>query len=416
MNPKKIIKLLTEENTSLKNKLKLFQTTEKLYKSSILTIKKYQREYQKTFIKALNDYKIHEDKIKKTYIQYQKLLEKHYKANEDKFLEENNALNMEIRQKNNIIKKLNKQISILNERISKTEFDCRYKNQILEDEVESKNRKLSELNESMFQLAKDTNDEIHLLRGEFKNYQINSIKNGEIKIDEDNNKINNIYSNNINELDIPLDLNARANEYYDKNMYNSNEINYFLNKLYLLETQNKNLEILLRRKDEELSLCNNFQNELLYNNSMNNYVSSIDKENNEKINLKIQNLEKTLINYGNKINDLKNKYNESLIRHQNEIQEIINNYENDINDNDNNDLLEENGNNDLIDYYNEEGNNFNEDYFNNYDINELEITNNINMNPFPNYEQNSSGKNINSEGGIKDEYINSKLPKINTLD
>ena len=53
---------------------------------------------------------------------------------------------------------------------------------------------------------------------------------------------------------------------------------------------------------------------------------------------------------------------------------------------------------------------------NDYDINELVITNNKN-----NYQNmkdygNDEIININQDERIKDEYINSKLPKINTLD
>ena len=43
------------------------------------------------------------------------------------------------------------------------ESDYQIKNKKLESEVVSKERKLNELNESMIQLARDTNDEIKLL-------------------------------------------------------------------------------------------------------------------------------------------------------------------------------------------------------------------------------------------------------------
>ena len=156
------INLLIEENLSLKYKLKLYEEKEKLYKSSIIKIKKVQSECQMTFIKTLNDYKAHEDKIKKTFIKYQKLLERHYKSNENRFIVDNNTLYLELRQKKNIIKNLTKKINYLNEKLDKTKNVFNFKNKKLQDEVLSKDRKLNELNESMFHLAKDTNNEIKL--------------------------------------------------------------------------------------------------------------------------------------------------------------------------------------------------------------------------------------------------------------
>ena len=413
------INMIIKENNTLKNKINFYQAQEKLYKSSIAKIKKLYSECQITFIKTLNDYKAHENKVKKTYINYQKLLEKHYKSNENRFIEENNYLNLELRKKNNIIKYLNKKIDILNEKLNKIKFDCHYKNKKLEDEIVSKDRRLNELNESMILLAKDTNDEIKLLRDEFNIYKIEKIKNKDRKTEgnkedlpKDNgyNKINN------------LNINDNKNKSLDKKEFNNEEINTLKNKIYLLEYQNKTLNQKLKRKEEELSICNNLKNELLYNNSLNNFCSSIDKENNEINLLKFQNLEKMLQNYGNKINHLKNQFNESLIRHQEEIQEIKNNYEKNNDNRDNNSNIDinkgnEQDNNDYYNNYDDDNiNNFNNEYYNNYDINEFQITNNVNKSQLENYNELQINKSFNSDEGIKDEYINSKLAKINTLD
>ena len=412
------INLLVEENLSLKNKLKLYQEKEKLYKSSITKIKRVHSEYQITFIKTLNDYKAHEDKIKKTFIKYQKLLENHYKSNENRFIKDNNALYLELRQKNNIIKNLTNKINYLNDKLDKTKNVFHAKNKKLEVEVLSKDKKLNQLNESMFQLAKDTNDEIKLLRDEFNIYKK---ENKNIRKTEGNN--NNLYNNNV------LYLSNREN--YDKlykkksisldnKIYSNDDINYLINRLYLLENQNKILNQKLKRKEEELSICNNLKNELFYNNQMNQYLSSIDKDNDSKNNLKFQNLEKILKNFGKKINNIKNQFDESLIRHQNEIQELKNVYENnnsqfDINNANSDNEIEDNNifnkyNGNIYDNY------FKNDYINNYDINEFEITNNIN-----NINNIQNKKNVelpifNNDDEIKDEYINSQLPKINTLD
>ena len=67
------INQVLQENNDLKKKLQSLQKKEKLYQSSISKLKQFQNEYQQTFNKALNDYKLHEAQIKKTYINYQKL-------------------------------------------------------------------------------------------------------------------------------------------------------------------------------------------------------------------------------------------------------------------------------------------------------------------------------------------------------
>ena len=410
-NSKLKINMIIEENTSLKKKLLFYQSKEKLYKSSIAKIKRIQSECQITFINTLNDYKAHEDKLKKTYITYQKLLEKHYKSNENRFIEENNYLNIELRKKNNIIKYLNKKIDILNEKIKTDKFDCNYKNKKLEDEILSKEQKLNELNESMFLLAKDTNDEIKLLRDEFNIYTKEKIKNKTFRKTEGNNESS--YKDKLFDK-----INYKNNSLDKKGYHNIEDIRYLKQRLYLLENQNKNLIQKLKRKEEELSICNNLKNELLYNNSINNYCSNIDNENNEINILKYQNLEKILKNYGNKINNLKNQFNESLIRHQNEIQKIKNIYENNIN-NKSNIIINKNDDNQINDNdfdYDDNINEINNDYFHNYDINEFQITNNINKEKIQNYDESQVNKSFNSDEPIKDEYINSKLAKINTLD
>ena len=422
--PKPNINLLIEENTSLKNKLKLYQEKEKLYKSSIIKMKKVQSEYQITFIKTLNDYKAHEDKIKKTFIKYQKLLERHYKSSENRFINDNNALYLELRQKNNIIKNLVKKINYLIDKLDKTKNAFQFKNQKLEDEVLSKDRKINQLNDSMFQLAKETNDEIKLLRDEFNIYKK---ENKKIRKTEGNND-NNLYNNNalyLSNRESYDKLYKNKSISLDKKIYTNEDINYLINRLYLLENQNKILIQKLKRKEEELSICNNLKNELLYNNQMNQYVSSIDQENDSINNLKFQNLEKILKNYGKKINNIKTQFDESLIRHQNEIQELKKSYENnnsqfDINNiNSDNEIEDNNISNQYSGNIHNYDNYLKNDYINNYDINEFEITNNINninnINTIQN-KKNDEIPNFNSDDEIKDEYIKSQLPKINTLD
>ena len=387
------INFIIKENISLKNTINLYQEKEKLYKASLMKMKKYQSEYKKSFIKALNDYKIHEEKIKKTYISYHKLLERHYKTNENRFIEENNSLLIQLRQKNNIIRALTQKINNLNEKLNKTEFDFHYKNKKLEDEVILKDRKLNQLNESMFQLAKDTNDEIKILRDEFNIYKSKNIKSKTFRKTKGN--YDNLFENNF----LHNTFYNSQNISLDKKIYTKQDINYLINKINLLEIQNKNLKQKLERKEDELVICNNLKNELIYDSKINkNYLSSFDKQNNMVNNIVFDGFEKKIEKLGNKIYNLKMQYDESLIRHQKEIQNIKKAYQN------NNSIKIEN-------------NNCGNEYFDNYDINEFQITNMINDEHLENYEKfQNNNLYIDEDEEIKDEYINSYLPQINTLD
>ena len=403
------INQLLQECNNLKKKLQSFQEKEKLYQSSISKLKKFQNEYQQTFNKTLNDYKLHEEQIKKTYINYQKLIENHYKKNENKFLEEISKLNMDIRQKNNIINNLNNKIIFLNKKLNKMESDYQIKNKKLESEVVSKERKLNELNESMIQLARDTNDEIKLLRDEFEFFNNRKIKNKRYQsLQKTEDYKNN--SSGFNEF-TPNNLKSKRYYYDGKEEQNNKKINYLTNKISMLEIQNKNLKQRLERKEEELVICNKLKNELFYENNMKNYFPSFSNDiNNDRntinklkfnksssnfINYKNQNKHSNFnyIDFSNKSkdiipktnitfkNDLKLKYNLFKEKRKNTIDEIDNNYNPILND---------------------------------YDINELVITNN--KNNYQNMKDYGNDEIINQDERIKDEYINSKLPKINTLD
>ena len=397
------INLIFQENIKLKKKLQSFQEKEKSYKSSIEKLKKFQNEYQKNFTKALNDYKLHEEQIKKTYINYQKLIENHYKENENRFLEENSKLNMEIKQKNNIIKNLNNKIRFLNKKLNKVESDFQFENKKLESEVVSKERRLSELNESMIQLARNTNDEIKLLRDEFEMF---NNKRKRIKRYQSFDKSN--YDNNFNNDICDSNSRRKVRDFYIKEKCGNNDIEYLIDQINLLENQNHNLRQKLKRKEEELIICNKLKNELFFNNNMKNYFSSNPNNN---------------INYINKLklNNLSNNYRNTRknnINHKNfSIKSQKDIYEPNINFKNNN--LNQNYN-----LFKEKSENINEEkipnypdydqFLNNYDINELIITSN--QNDFYNYNGFGENNMINQIDGIKDEYINSRLPKINTLD
>ena len=400
------INRIFQENIKLKKKLQSFQEKEKLYQASIAKLKKFQIEYQKTFMNALNDYKLHEEQIKKTYVNYQKLIENHYKENENRFIEENSKLNLELKQKNIIIKNLNNKIRFLNQKLNKVENDFQFENKKLESEVVSKERRLSELNESMIQLARNTNDEIKLLRDEFEIFNNKKRRNKRFQSFQKTDYDNSFSNDNFESDNVRIKRN-----FYDKRKYNNKDIDFLVNKVNLLENQNQNLINKLKRKEEELKICNKLKNELFYNNNMKNYFSSIPNNikniNKSKLNNNFSNN-----NYRNKKHNL-NKYNNYSDKNQNEIYESNINYENDLNEKQNYNLFKEKKKR-INDENIAEYPNYNQ-YLNDYDINELVITSNQN-NFHNNYNELGDSNVFNQEEGIRDEYINSRLPKINTLE
>ena len=406
INLKTNINQLVQENKKLKKKLQSFQEKEKIYQSSISKLKKFQAEYQQTFNKALNDYKLHEEQIKKTYINYQKLIENHYKENENRFLDENAQLNLELKQKDNIIKNLNNKIRILNKKLNKVETDFKYENKKLESEVVSKERRLSELNESMIQLARNTNDEIKLLRDEFEifNKRRRNTRHQSLQKTED-------YENNSFKNDNPDESKPIIRRYYYENAENNKKRNdYLINKINLLENQNKILFRKLKRKEEELAICNKLKNELFYNNNMKNSCPYFSNDNNGINNLKYTNSSINLRNYKSS-NNLRNpKYNKFYNKSHYDIYKPNLNGRNVLNQNYN--LFKEKIKNIKEDKINDYSN-YNE-LLNDYDINELVITSN--QNNFQNFNELGNNEIIQEEETIKDEYINSKLPKINTLE
>ena len=347
------INRIFQENIKLKKKLQSFQEKEKLYQASIAKLKKFQIEYQKTFMNALNDYKLHEEQIKKTYVNYQKLIENHYKENENRFIEENSKLNLELKQKNIIIKNLNNKIRFLNQKLNKVENDFQFENKKLESEVVSKERRLSELNESMIQLARNTNDEIKLLRDEFEIFNNKKRRNKRFQSFQKTDYDNSFSNDNFESDNVRIKRN-----FYDKRKYNNKDIDFLVNKVNLLENQNQNLINKLKRKEEELKICNKLKNELFYNNNMKNYFSSIPNN--------IKNINKSKLNYRNKKHNL-NKYNNYSDKNQNEIYESNINYENDLNEKQNYNLFKEKkkriNDENIVEYPNYD------QYLNDYDIN-----------------------------------------------
>ena len=73
---KKNLEDLQKENNSLKNQIQLLKEKENSYQSSISRIKTIQSEYESSYIESINDYKKHEEDIKKKIFRISKYFRK----------------------------------------------------------------------------------------------------------------------------------------------------------------------------------------------------------------------------------------------------------------------------------------------------------------------------------------------------
>jgi len=186
--------------------------------------------------------------------------------------------------------------------------------------------------------------------------------------------------------------------YTQNNFYNRNNNNNdgntqdLMTQLYLLQNDKNLLANELKQKEKEVNFWKNFRNDIYSNkqshiNSANNSINFSTNIND----LKLKNMEKTLADYGTKINRIKKHYNKSLKYHQMEIDQLRNDMENSVNMNYNkvSDIMLNN---------------------NSYEDNENDSSDQIkctNENLL-----NSLKITIPSKEGIRNEYINSQIQKI----
>ena len=445
-----------KENISLKNQIEILKEKENSYQTSISRIKQIQLEYENSYNASINDYKRHEEEIKNKYLEYQNILEKQNEENEKRLSEEIFLLKNELKEKDNIVNSLNEKINILNEKIAKDELNHYFKEKEYEDIIISKERKLKELNEAIKQIVKEATDEIKRLSEQLEefqkkskltnpmnfiieketienNYNINnlnrsvdnarnninsnkSIKQNDI-IKQSQNIINNsvllsdnfrnvfkdgntpLRTNNsfmINNKYNKLNINDNRLLYSKNNIFNKNnqDLKDLKSKLYIIQNDRNMLINKLKEKEKEVNFWKNLRTDL-YNNAQNHGQTypSMNLNNKYLNDIKIKNMEKTLMNYGTKINTIKKQYNESLKNHQREIDRLKNDMENSINLTQhskmnegtfNTNSYEDIGDNDDM----EQGKSTSEDI-----LHALKIS-------------------IPSKEGIRNEYINSQVQKI----
>ena len=452
-NLKENLEKYNKENISLKNQIEILKEKENSYQTSISKIKKIQNEYESSYNLFINDYKKNKEEIRNKYLEYQNILEKQNEENEKRLSEEIFLLKKELKEKDNIINSLNEKINILNLKISKDQFNYYFKEREYEDIIISKERKLNELNEAIKQIVKEATDEIKRLSQQLEEFQKKSklsnpmnfvieketiennynINNLNRSVDNARNNINSIkslkqndiirqsqninnnsvllsdnYRNILNNVNTPLRMNNSfmINNKFNKLNNNDNPLFYTQNnfynpnnkdlkaKLYILQNDKNMLANQLKQKEKEVNFWKNLRTDLYANAQDYNKINIHPNSNNKYINdIKLKSMEKTLMNYGNKINKIKKQYNESLKNHQREIDKLRNDVESSVNLTQhskmnegtfNTNSYEELGDNDDID----QGKSTSEDL-----IHALKIT-------------------IPSKEGIRNEYINSQVQKI----
>ena len=191
--------------------------------------------------------------------------------------------------------------------------------------------------------------------------------------------------------------------YTQKNYYNKDLPSQdVMTQMYLLENDKHLLLNELKQKEKEVNFWKNLRSDMYMNNQIktlginNSMAFSTNKYLND---IKLKNMEKTLANYGNKINKIKQQYDQSLQNHQREIDKLKNDMETSVNINQS--KIKEgtlNTNNSYDDLDNIDNDNDNDSSEQKKSMNDdilhsLKIT-------------------IPSKEGIRNEYINSQVEKI----
>ena len=200
-------------------------------------------------------------------------------------------------------------------------------------------------------------------------------------------RINNSFMLNNNKFSNLNNLNGDNPLFYtQKAFYNKNNPD-IMTQLYILQNDKNSLMNQLKQKEKEVNFWKNLRSDL-YANAQNNLRGN---NNNKFLNdIKLKNMEKTLMNYGNKINKINKQYNESLKNHQREIDKLKNDMENSIN-------LTQNSK------YMNEGT-FNMNSYEEMDMDENEQASEDLLHALK--------ISIPSKEGIRNEYINSQVQKI----
>ena len=396
------------------------EQNEKRLNNEILLLKSEQKEKDK-IIQSLNE-KINllNEKLSKDEINYY-VKEKEYEdiiiSKERKLSELNDAIKQIVEEANEEIKRLSQQ---LEEFENKSKSNNPINNVMERETVENNlNVNLGMLNKSVDDIKNKNNHDI------INNNNSNNNNNNDIMKQSQNmannsfllsDRFKNTFNDGINSITTPQKANNSfilnnkySNDYpmlYPQNNYMNKATNNnsaigsqnLMTQLYLLQNDKNVLANELKQKEKEVNFWKNIRSDMysknqVQNNSANN---SINFSTNKYLNdMKLKNMEKTLVNYGNNIDTFKKQYNQSLKYHQKEIDKL----KNDMGNNANMGYNKTDGGITSINRFEEvpkdlreQKKSTNEDL-----LHALKVT-------------------IPSKEGIRNEYINSQLQQIKNLD
>ena len=319
------------------------QQNEKRLTNEILLLKTEQKEKDKIIQSLTEKINLLNEKLSKEELNYY-VKEKEYEdiiiSKERKLSELNDAIKQIVEEANEEIKRLSQQLE---------EFENKPKtnnpiNNVMEreatenilnvnlgmlnksvDDIKNKNNNviISNNNNDIMKQSQNIANNSFLLSDRFKNV-LNDGPNSITTPQKANNSfmLNNKYSN-----DRPMLY--TQNNYANKSTNNNSATGSqnLMTQLYLLQNDKNVLANELKQKEKEVNFWKNIRSDMysknqVQNNSANNSINF--STNNYLNDMKLKNMEKTLVNYGNNIDTFKKQYNQSLKYHQKEIDKLKN--------------------------------------------------------------------------------------------
>ena len=178
------IKELTKENIQLKSQLQIANEKESMQKLTVEKIKQIQSEYEASYLSSISDYKSREANMKNQYFQYQSMLENQYKQSEKRLTDQIAQLKQIIDRKDDINNQITKQNVELKQLISKNEIEWHLKEHEYENVIKIKERKITELEESIKSITKEASEEFNKLSSQLDTFQ-NKIRSGSLMENEE---------------------------------------------------------------------------------------------------------------------------------------------------------------------------------------------------------------------------------------
>ena len=344
---------------------------------------------------TLNE-KITKDEL--TYYFKEKEYEDIIISKERKLSELNEAIKQIVQEATEEIKRLSEQLEDFQNRAKLgNPMNFIIEKEVIENNYQNNLNNLNNLNRSVENIKKNNINSIKSLKQNDIIKQSQNIINNSVLLTDNFQKvlnegntpqrINNSFMLNNNKFSNLNNLNGDNPFFYTQNAFSNKNNPDIMTQLYILQNDKNSLLNQLKQKEKEVNFWKNLRSDL-YANAQNNLRGN---NNNKYLNdIKLKNMEKTLMNYGNKINKINKEYNESLKNHQREIDKLKNDMENSIN-------LTQNSKN------------MNEGTFNMNSYEEMDMDEN---------EQASEDLlhalkiSIPSKEGIRNEYINSQVQKI----